>query len=494
MRQHTPLSQDPTHLVEVAPGAYLPFPCDYLAHNFANDHNLPESAVKPAFKGFTQAKFICPKWLPQCGIKPADQAMEVVSMDKYSGSWCYFIGVMREGYTREWSVCTFRGEFVNPIEYEKKMRLKNATLANTLVFADFDDYQPIHIIPDYNTNRITLREAKRAYRQIQKLLHAGDGRMDWVEGYANQSNSSSLGLLAFGSGIDDEARRLNPENRYGFSNWLWKCAEALGYECTDQDQTSRCGDCDLAIDSGSSTPDYYCVTDGDIFCQACANNYPVDRIRQSNYGHLSWKPEIESFQDGMIELIFDCAYSIEYFCKAHLVSPNEYWMTGNRWSGAGKLYFELSNLKTDQYTSEDGSEVETAYRAQINWPIGFYRDYSEVPVANKFWEWVQKRMEAESEERESCQDGVQALNTIINPMNLPSPSKQGSDDLPLLYRLAKGDVKEGVLFQAELDLINSLLESWNLSRNCDQQLNRNTNPDDLSIDSINLQIEEIEEN
>lgn len=357
-------------------------------------------------------------------------------------------------------------------ETEGETKMRKATLANTLIFADFDDYQPIHILPDYNTNRITLREAKRAYRQIQKLLNSGDGRMEWYEGYANQPNSESLGLLAFGSGLDDEARRLNPENRYGFSSWLWKCAEALGYECTDQDQTSRCGDCELAIDTGSSTPDYYCLTDGEIFCQACANNYPVDRIRQSNYGHLSWKPEIEPIQDGMIELVFGCAYSIEYFCKAHLVNPNEYWMTG-----AGKLYFELSNLKTDQYTSEDGSEAETAYRAQINWPIGFYRDYSEVPVANKFWEWVQKnKMETE------------AKSWAIED------EEQVSEKLPLLYRLAKGDVEEGVLFQTELNILNSWLEEWNLSRNCDQQLNRNTNPDDLSIDSINLQIEEIEEN
>ena len=362
-------------------------------------------------------------------------------------------------------------------ETEGETKMRKAILANTLVFADFDDYQPIHILPDHNTNRITLREAKRAYRQIHKLLNSGDGRMEWYEGYANQSNSSSLGLLAFGRGLDDEARRLNPENRYGFSNWLWNCAEALGYECTDQDQTSRCGDCEWAIDSGSSTPDYYCLTDGEIFCQACANNYPVDRIRQSNYGHLSWKPEIEPFQDGMIELVFACAYSIEYFCKAHLVNPHEYWVTGNRWAGAGKLYFDLSNLKTDQYTSEDGSEIETAYRAQINWPIGFYRDYSEVPVANKFWEWVQKnKMETE------------AKSWAIND------EEQVSEKLPLLYRLVKGDVKEGVLFQTELNILNSWLEEWNLSRNCDQQLNRNTNPDDLSIDSINLQIEEIEEN
>lgn len=310
-------------------------------------------------------------------------------------------------------------------------------------------------------SHLSKRELKRAARQIHKLL--GDGSLDWYEGWANSGSCDSpSGLLAFGEYLDNKHNKQCPKNaRYGFSSWLWKCAEALGYECTDQDQTSRCEDCNLAIDTGSSTPDYYSFQcECSIVCNKCLNNGIIGTsINQSPHGRLTWKPGdqndnyLQATEGNLIHVVFESDSAMESFAKDHLVSPSELWYRESYgYHGSSILcWFRHENLKDSCLKSYGKPDEWAVYRARISWPQ--YSRYEDNCPVRDFWELVEREV--------------------------------SEDEYPLLSYLAKGKIEEGLLFHCEVELLSDLFEQFNSNRYDSGKLE--------SLAHSELQLNEIEE-
>lgn len=364
------------------------------------------------------------------------------------------------------SLAEFCFELHNPKQPEPTeldLRNEQARLANAqyLTTCSWSGDITLHNLPLPIPGHVSLRECKRAMRQIEKLMAKGDGSMDWYEGWANQDNSSpSLGLLAFGSRLDDAHNKHCPQNkRYGFSSWLWKVAEALGYECTDQDQTSRCDDCNLAIDTGSSTPDYYTIIqDSSIVCGKCANNQLADSINHSQHGRLTFKPHADktdnyltSIYGNLIKLTFDYDSTAERFAKDHLLSPSETWSWVKGWHTSADLYFKHDNLRNESLANYGKPDEWAVYRARINWPE--YRDNYDFFAMREFWSFVENRVE--------------------------------ESKYPLLSFLAQGKIEEGLLFHCEIELLEQILIEYNETCHKDLRLS--------NLAHTELQYSEIEE-
>ncbi len=466
----TPITQNPAYLVKVAPNSYLPFPAFGLAEMAAQKLKLESSKIVPVFEGWVQAEFqITDKyWAELSGGKPYVEFNQtprpITGLDVYPGCTALMLQIEvknHQGQLKQWDCLDIRGKFVDPLS-KQEVETRKAILADSqyVVIDQWSKALTVHNLPEV-PGHISRREAKRAMRQIEKLLSKGDGSMDYYSEWALQNGQNApLGILAFGSGLDDKHNKRAPENaRYGFSSWLWKVAEALGYECTDMDQTSRCDDCDGAVDTGSSTPDYYSIIEEcSIVCGKCLNNGNIaDGINGSSFGYLSWKPEpartdayMLSIYGNLIEIVFDNDLSMERFQKDHLLSPNECWKRIEGWHTRAHLWFRHDNLKNESLAQYGKPDEWAVYRAHIEWPSR--SRWEDCPVRG-FWDFVEREVD---EQR-----------------------------YPLLWYLAKGKIEEGLLFYCEIELLESLLNDWNESRVSSMKLN--------DLRHAELQYSEIEE-
>lgn len=361
------------------------------------------------------------------------------------------------------SLAEFCFELHNPKQTEPSeldLRNEQARLANAQYLTEeYSGIVHVNNLPLPLPSHLSKRELKRAARQIHKLL--GDGSLDWYEGWANSRDCDSpSGLLAFGGYLDNKHNKQCPKNaRYGFSSWLWKCAEALGYECTDQDQTSRCEDCNLAIDTGSSIPDYYTIIqDSSIVCGKCANSQIADSINHSQHGRLTFKPHADktdnyliSIYGNLIKLTFDYDSTAERFAKDHLLSPSETWSWVKGWHTSADLYFKHDNLRNESLSNYGKPDEWAVYRARINWPE-YHNKHDFFPM-HEFWSFVENKVE--------------------------------ESKYPLLSFLAQGKIEEGLLFHCEIELLEQLLLEYNETCREDLRLN------DLA--HTELQYSEIEE-
>lgn len=445
----TPITTQPAYLVKVAPNSYLPFPGFGMTEMAAQKLKLEASKVIPVFEGWTQAEFqITDKyWAELPGGKPyADfnqTPRKITGIDIYPGCISLMLQIevkAHNGQLKQWDCLDIRGFFVDPLsKQEVETRRALLTDAQYVVIDEWSKAMNVHNLPADIPGHISKREAKRAMRQIEKLLAKGDGSMGYYSEWAHQNGQDApLGILAFGSGLDDKHNKRAPQHsRYGFSSWLWKVAEALGYECTDMDQTSRCEDCNGAIDDGSSTPDHYSIIgDCSIVCGKCLNNGNIaDGINGSSFGNLSWKPDpartdayMLSIYGNLIEITFEHDGCAERFRKDHLLAPTEYWAQPH-WNNSFRMWFRHNNLKNESLAQYGKPDEWAVYRAHINWP-GYSR-YEDCSM-RAFWDFVEREVDEQK--------------------------------YPLLWYLAKGKIEDGLLFHCEIELLESLLVDWNEGR------------------------------
>lgn len=448
---------------------------------------------------------IDPDWLRSCGHRdekdPIYRPRHVLYVSQFIMhlQWGFIQVSTPWSPEKGWCCDCRRGEWV-----PKPAPTPKAVLANAQTLLTGIGYYPTNMIVDiplgndglpglgyrsrYSTP-LTMREAKRAMRQLTKIQQGenANGEIEWYEGWANQpDNKPALGLLSFGSFPDMKRGELTakqrasyakdeqygrwdtPEHRHtsAFQNWLYGAAEKLGYEVTDQDQTSRCIDCQLAIDSGSSTPDRFTFVDGEgDLCERCCNNSPTMTIKggidQDGIHYLNWTPKIKNAQgfDYEAELLTICFKDCDsaerfarQYAKNHMaISRGCYsWDPVTCYLFSEDLTFQTKD-KQIPYTGDGesysmshtfGQDTWTATNATIEWKPCYREQFRNLDRQRQDEAWqtiLQWQPEGSKDELASLEDVS-----------------------PLLYWLAQGWIEETPLFESDMAILKQLITDLEL--------------------------------
>lgn len=298
-------------------------------------------------------------------------------------------------------------------------------------------------------NPPTMREAKRAVRQLEKILRQGDCSLEWFEGWANAEPSNRTPLFSFGTFSRGKWEQKTDgswgyaEDKSKFQDWLYGMVERLGWEATDMDQTSRCEGCNLAIDTGSSAPDKFSVSCGSILCERCCNEDPCETIRneigENGIHFLSWKPEVSEWfnhRNEMVTVVFKNRDKAEHFAR-HYTSKLMAILPG---------YYSWDTAKGFFFTEDAKFNCEgNAFYARIEWSDSRKNGGFERERQDKAWA---------------------KITEAITP-----------EDAPILFWLAEGWIDEGVFFENDMDLIERLCNELQIIK-----------------DDLHLITEELEEN
>lgn len=321
-------------------------------------------------------------------------------------------------------------------------------------------------------NPPTMREAKRAYRQIELYLRKGDSSLEWFEGWATKPNDKpAMGILSFGSfdylnpKVHLTAKQIahygaevrygwdSPERRHrsAFKSWLYDMAEKLGYEATDQDQTDRCFDCQLAIDSGSSQPDRFSFVDGEgLLCELCCNKDPENAIRDeinlNGIATLNWEPTIKQsfdYENELLQITFkDTDQAVRF---ASLYAHNRMAIQRGHYSWDtchGYVFAEDLNFQTKDDHDEENPNMSQAF-GQDTWTS----DHAIIEWKNS----LANGLRTVDRQRQN-----EAWDKIMNAME--------EDKNPLLYWLAQGWIDETPIFQSDKRLLDRLVADLEIIR------------------------------
>ena len=282
-------------------------------------------------------------------------------------------------------------------------------------------------------NPPTMREAKRAYRQIELYLRKGDSSLEWFEGWANTEPANRTPVLSFGT-FSRGRWEQKPNGSWGyaedkseFQNWLYGMVERMGWEATDMDQTTRCDGCNLAIDTGSSTPDYnHLSSSGETYCNKCANE-SLDCLIESieNFEvHLRFRPTFEGFDfdTTLTRAEFGTNYEAESFAKA--------WLKKFATFGSSLFFFanELPKIKSD-------SPMEEAFGVIQYFPV-------RATILDLGGAWNKSN---DRGYRTAQGEGLATLATRIKHSGIIDPGMH-----PVLCSLVYGNMLQGVLFDEDI--------------------------------------------
>jgi len=324
-------------------------------------------------------------------------------------------------------------------------------LQNAQVYIPTSKYYPANmttvVLPKFwsKWNPPTMREAKRATKHLELLVREGNMDLSWAEGYWNRS--VDVGVLIRGSswGRKDEK----------FIDFVFDVAERMGYDVEYNDSCSTCDQCNLAIDTGSTSPDPYQAIN-EIMCEKCLNDDPIGNIEycMNNdpfFGRLNWEPKLPQrfdYEKGFCQVEFENIDKAELFCKLYIKSGRmkTHQRHGYSWDPV-TAYFFVDDLSFDVKDKRNDDDQEPAnmshvfdidtYQAEeveIEWKhANFPTRLNQKSDQGILWEDIRDCLEAEEEKT------------------------------PLLVWFCKGWITKGLWFQRDTATFNELIESWRSS-------------------------------